>query len=326
MKSILSLALLMSLFLVNAQNEKIYFPNFELIGLAKDGELQYSTSKLAKTYIESNHNYHIILAPHDGSTYLGNENFDESINYAQSANIQLVMTGEIHNLDGHYIISIAVYDVKTGEKKWADMVKGLTNDDLDPLLARLGRTFMTKTKARDDVELGEVTKYEQQGVEMQQIKANHYFGVMLGTNSPFQDKTQAGFGVGYSFDASSIIFTLGLDFYRSARESSSSSFGNNSNSNMQSFSMGVLYPLNRKRNTWFLSGGIDYSSFTKYQELTDDSNTNQGMGIYVGGGFLINRNSTVNMRIQSSVYLPTYEVAGQYQSSFKLGITTSISN
>jgi hypothetical protein len=308
------------------QNEKIYFPNFELIGLSKDGELQYSTSKLAKTYIESNHKYHIMLAEHDGTTYLGNETFDQSVNFTQKANITLIMTGEIHNLDGHYIISIAVYDAKTGEKKWSDMIKGLTNDDLDLLLARLGRTFMTKSKARDDIELGEVTKYEQQGVEMQQIKANHYFGVLLGANAPFNDNTQAGFGFGYSFDASTIIFTLGLDFYRSSRESSSNTFGTNTNSNMQSFSMGVVYPLNRKRNSWFITGGIDYSSYTKYLDLQDDKTTNQGMGLYVGGGYLINRNSTVNMRIQTSVYVPTYEVAGQYQSSFKLGLTTSISN
>lgn len=320
--------ILCMLFLLPAmsQNNKIYFPNFELIGLAKDGELQYSTSKLAKMYIESNHNHNIVLAQHDGSTYLSNEPFDVSVAYAQSADIPLVMTGEIHNIDNHYIVSIAVYDAKTGEKKWADLVKGLTSDDLDPLLSRLGRTFMTKTRARDDIEIGEVTKYEQQGVEMQQIKANHYFGVTLGANAPFNDNTQAGIGFGYAFDASSIIFTMSADFYRSSRESSSNTFGNNTNSNMQSFSMGVAYPLNRKRNTWFLTGGLDYSSFTKYLEITDDRTTNQGMGVYVGGGYLLNRNSTVNMRIQSSFYVPTYQVNGQYHSSIKLGIITSISN
>ena len=308
-----------------AQN-KIYFPTFELIGLDKDGELQYSTSKLAKMYIESNHNQSIVLAQHDGTTYLGNEPFDESVAYAQSANIPLIMTGEIHSIDGHYIVSISVYDAKTGEKKWSDMIKGLTSDDLDPLLSRLGRTFMTKSKARDDIELGEVTKYEQQGVEMQQIKANHYFGVLLGANAPFNDNTQAGIGFGYAFDASTVIFTMNLDFYRSSRESTSNTFGNNTNSNMQSFSMGVAYPFNRKRNTWYFMGGLDYSSFTKYLEIVDDRTTNQGMGVYVGGGYLLNRNSTVNMRIQTSLYMPTYQVNDQYHSSIKVGIITSVSN
>jgi len=307
-----------------SQANQVYFPYFELISLDKNGELQYSSSRLIKTYIESNHAMHVILPEHDGQVYLEKEAIAGTMQKANEANIPLVMTGEIHSLNESFIIALAVYDAKTGEKKWSDMIKGVTSADLDPLLARLGRTFMSTTKARDNIEIGEVSAYEQQGVELQQIKANHYFGLMVGGNVLVGDRTLSGFGFAYTFDASTVLFHVNMDFYFAADRSDESAI-ETLNQQLASLNMGVLYPLSRKRMTWFLQGGMDYSGV--YADLADGGNQKtSGVGLLVGGGYLLNRNSTVNLRVHTALHLPTYQLDGIYYPSLRFGLTTSIAN
>lgn len=318
-----SLAVLLVCFSSAAQSKKIYFPYFELIGLDKNGELQYSASRLAKTYIESNHNIHVMLPDHDGQTYLEKESISASIQAATEVEATMVMTGEIHSLNGSFIVALSVYDAKSGEKKWSDMMKGVTSADLDPLLSRLGRTFMSTTKARDDIEVGEVTQYEQQGVELQQIKANHYFGFMVGGNALIGDRTLSGFGLVYTFDANTVLFHVNTDFYFSSERNDEPSLTVYPEQ-LASFNMGVIYPLSRKRMTWFLQGGMDYSGV--YADVVDVGHRSiSGVGVLVGGGYLLNRNSTVNLRIHSALHLPTYRVDGTYYPSLRFGLTTSIS-
>jgi len=324
MKNYLISALLVTIaFTSTAQSKKVYFPYFELIGLEKNGELQYSASRLAKTYIESNHNIHVMLPDHDSQSYVEKESIYASMQAATDADASMVMTGEIHSLNGSFIVALAVYDAKSGEKKWSDMMKGVTSADLDPLLSRLGRTFMSTTKARDDIEVGEVTQYEQQGVELQQIKANHYFGLMVGGNVLLGDRTLSGFGLAYTFDANTVLFHVNTDFYFSSNRADEPALTIYPEQ-LASFNMGVIYPLSRKRMTWFLQGGMDYSGV--YSNVVDVGNrSTSGVGLLVGGGYLLNRNSTVNLRIHSALHLPTYQVDGTYYPSLRFGLTTSIS-
>ncbi len=306
-----------------SQKNEVYFPYFELINLEQDGELQYSTTRLLKTYVESSNEYYLVIPSHDRITYLNPVSTEESLNAARQENAEFLLTGEIHNLDGSFIVSLSVFDAKTGEKKWSDLIKGVSSEDIDPLLSRLGRTFMTKTKARDDIEIGEVSEYEQKGIELQQIKANHYFGVMVGGNTILGERTLSGFGLAYSFDASSVIFNVNFDYYFSSQSLDSELQADKME--LGSFNLGLMYPMSRKRNTWFLSGGMDYSFVEIYQDSPDfNPDRTGGVGLLVGGGYLINRNSTVNLRIHSSLYFPTYDMIGGYQPSIKFGLTTSI--
>ena len=189
-----------------SQDNQVYFPYFELINLFKNEELQYSTSRLIKTYIETNHDHHILL-PEKVDGYFEDNSYVTTRNEAADRQAEHFMTGEIHNLDGNYIVSLGLYDTSTGDKLWHDLVRGVLNEDIDPLIAILGRNFMTETKARDDVEIGEVTNYEQQGVALQQMKVNHFIGLMVGVNSLIGDQTLSGFGLAYSYDANSLFST-----------------------------------------------------------------------------------------------------------------------
>ena len=125
----------------------VYFPGFELINVPDNGELQYSTSKLIKAYVEDNHAYTLILDKNVSTVgYNVDEDQSQSAKSALEINARFFMRGEIYYLQGKYIVSLGVYESKTNERVWHDMVKGAVEQDLDPLLSRLGRSFLTNNR------------------------------------------------------------------------------------------------------------------------------------------------------------------------------------
>ena len=93
------------------------------------------------------------------------------------------------------------------------------------------------------------------------------------------------------------------------------------------FNMGVIYPLSRKRMTWFIEGGMEYGMVRIDPENSEFPAENvSGVGIFAGGGYLINRNSTVNLRIQAAVSFPTYRIRNTYHPSVKFGLVTSFTS
>lgn len=303
--------------------QKVYFPYFELISLDKDIDIQYSTSRLVKSYTEDSHDINILL-PESNDSYYAKETFFESIENAKAFGADHVMLGEIHGLGNLFIVSLGLYEVSSGNKVWHDMVKGRSTEDLDPLLSRLGRNFNTSIKAKDDVEISEVTEYEQQGVELAQVKVNHFVGLLIGGTYLFGEQTSSGFGISYSYDATSVLFNVNFEFYPS------SGILNDDNGNVRrirngNFNLGVLYPLSKKRMTWYLQGAMEYGFINVYRDEPELNKTNAGVGLYLGAGYLINRNSTVNLRINAGLSIPTYSVDGQSFPGLKFGLITSFS-
>ena len=70
---------------------------------------------------------------------------------------------------------------------------------------------------------------------------------------------------------------------------------------------------------------MEYGFINVYRKEPELNKTNAGVGLYVGGGYLINRNSTVNLRINGGLSIPTYTVDGQSFPGFKFGLVTSFS-
>ena len=86
-----------------------------------------------------------------------------------------------------------------------------------------------------------------------------------------------------------------------------------------------MYPLTRKRTTAYLDGGMEYG-FTKMKETFFDQEEGQsasGVGLYFGGGVILNRNSTVNLRVFTTVSIPFYRVDDRNVTGVKFGIVTS---
>ena len=321
------LILFFSISLVSVgQNKSVYFPYFELINLDKDAGLQYSTSRLMKAYIENNHDITVILPEKEGEFYLEKQGHKTSMTNAADANSLYFMDGEIHSLRGVFVISLGLYETATGNRVWHDMVKGSIEEDLDPLLSRLGRSFLTNKTAKTDIEIDEVTEYDLQGVELKQIKVNHYMGLLLGGKYLFGEETLSGIGLAYTYDASTFLFNLNFEYYPS------SSFLDSSNEPQRklrsgTFALGAMMPLTKKRSTPFLDGGLEYSFLSSEIDWGDDSDptgsTQSGIGLYVGGGYLINRNSTVNLRIYGGLSFPMYSLEDENYPGFKFGIITS---
>lgn len=311
--------------LATAQNV-VYFPGFELINVEEPtAGLQYSTSKLIKSYIEDNHSYTILLDERiGGEGYLSRESLQQSVVNATEQKARFFMRGEIHFLQGVYIISLGVYETASMEQVWHDMAKGAAEQDLDPLLSRLGRSFFTDRTAKTDIEIDEVTTYDQQGVELAQMKVNHFVGIMLGGKAIPNESTLSGFGLAYTYDASTVLFNFDFELFPSSTISINHS---NPGQKMQSggVSLGVTYPLTRKRSTFFLNGGMEYGYTTIRQEDAEwgDKESESGIGAYIGGGYLINRNSTVNLRIFTAVSIPFYHVDQTNVTGIKFGIVTS---
>ena len=324
MKTKLSLISLL-IFQLSFAQKIVYFPGFELINMEPTNGLQYSTSKLIKSYVEDNHEYTIWLDDRiGGNEYLEREPIATSVAKATELNARYFMNGEIHYLQGVYIISLGVYDTNTREQVWHDMAKGAAEQDLDPLLSRLGRSFFTNRTAKTDIEIDEVTEYDQQGVELAQIKVNHFMGVMLGGKVIPNESTLSGFGLAYTYDASTFLFNFDFELYPSSNLSVNHRSPDRT-LHSGNVSLGVTYPLSRKRTTFYVNGGMEYG----YTQINDsqfdiDFHTSQsGIGAYFGGGLLINRNSTVNLRIFTAVSVPFYRVDDTNVIGIKFGIVTS---
>ncbi|MEQ9466806.1 MAG: hypothetical protein RLN88_05300 [Ekhidna sp.] len=310
--------------LTTAQNV-VYFPGFELINMEPTQGLQYSTSKLVKSYIEDNHSYTILLDDRIGNEgYLGRQSLQESVAQAAKMNARFFMRGEIHFLQGVFIISVGVYETASMEQVWHDMAKGAAEQDLDPLLSRIGRAFFSSKTAKTDIEIDEVTEYDQKGIELAQIKVNHFVGVMLGGKAIPNESTLSGFGLAYTYDASTVLFNFDFELFPSSTISiNHSNPGQKMNSG--GVSLGVTYPLSRKRSTFYLNGGMEYGYTTikQAQDEWGDRASASGIGAYFGGGYLINRNSTVNLRIFTAVSVPFYHVDNTNVTGIKFGIVTS---
>ena len=153
MRSNLTLIALL-IFNVAFSQRMVYFPGFELINMERSEGLQYSTSKLIKAYIENNHEYTVLLDEQVGQNgYFIRESLLETATEAKELNALYFMRGEIHFLQGVYIISLGVYESNTLQQVWHDMAKGAEEQDLDPLLSRLGRSFFTNRSAKTDIEI-----------------------------------------------------------------------------------------------------------------------------------------------------------------------------
>ena len=301
----------------------VYFPYFELINLEPDMGLQYSTSRLVKAYIEDYHDFNILL-PNNDNEYYEKEEFEESVQYAQERNADLILTGAIVELGDKYVISMGLRSVYSGEQVWHDMVKGNVREDLDPLLSRLGRNFSTETKARNDAEFGEETNYESEVAQTVESRSDHYFGVMLGGNYILNEQNISGFGFAYTFDASNIMIISNLEFYPTsallADEDIEGVRYRHGNVNI-----GAIYPLSRNSMTFFAQGGMDYGFHTVDRSEPNETRTNGGVGFFLGGGFIVNRNSAVNLRINAALTLPLYYVEGQQLTGLRFGLITSFS-
>lgn len=317
--------------LVSAQ-EKIYFPYFEMINVPDAATIQLSTSKLLKTYVEENHaKYQVIIPKNDPDSVYRKEDFLESIEKAKQCGAKYLLVGEINNIGKLAILSMSLYEVSTGNKIWSDLIKGLPLDDYDPVLSRVGRNFGTSVKANDDADIYDVTAYEEQReMKLLNFQSNQFIGLALGGNYLFNETLNTKLGLNFYYDISSVI--LHMEFEYSSNTMFNFLLTEDWRSNTirknrtGSFGMGVSFPFTKTKNAFYAETGLDLGIISQKGGDPAIDRKGSGLGISIGAGYLIGRNSTSNFRFQAGVTFPAYKVEGLYIPILKFGIITSFAN
>jgi hypothetical protein len=315
---------------VRAQ-EKVYFPYFEMINVENDAQIQLSTSKLLKTYIEENHNYQIIIPKNDGNGVYPKEDFLESIENAKRYDAKYVLIGEINNIGKLAILSMSLYEVSTGNKVWNDLIKGLPLDDYDPVISRVGRNFGTSVKANDDANLYDVTAYEEQReMKLLNFESISFTGLELGGNYLFNETLNTKIGLNFFHDISSVILHMGFEYSSNTmfnffidRDWRTSNIRKNRTA---AFGMGVSLPFTKTKNALYADAGLEFGLISQKDGNPSINYKNAGLGFSLGAGYLIGRNSTSNIRFYTGISLPAYKVENRYIPIAKFGIITSFAS
>jgi hypothetical protein len=238
---------------------------------------------------------------------------------------------EVNNIGKVAIITLNLYEVSTGNKIWNDLIKGIPIDDFDPVLSRVGRNFGTSVKARDDENIADVTTYEaEKETKLVNYKTNSFTGLGLGGSVLTNDAVNSRFGLNFFYDVSSVILDINFEYSTNALfnfitmdEDQRNAYTRNS---MVNFGMGASKPLTRKRNTAYLTGMLDYAVISQKRVTPKISETGAGLCLTAGGGYMIGRNATTNIRFDFGVTVPTFQVNNEQVFVFKFGIIISFSN
>jgi hypothetical protein len=259
------------------------------------------------------------------------EDFLVSIENAKKYSADYLLLAEINNIGRTAIVSINLYEVSTGNRIWSDIIKGIPLDDFDPVMSRIGRNFNTDVKASDDMTIDDVTYYEEEkDLKLQSFQANSFTGILIGGNYLTGKALTSRFGLSLYYDVSSVILNIDMEVSSNAMYNFMVLDDIRKDTMMKytalNFSMETGIPFNRKKNTLYATAGLDIGALFQRRiepELKEDG---MGLGIILGGGYLIARNSTINVRFDTCATIPTYKINNQFIVGLKFGIITSFAN
>jgi len=261
-------------------------------------EYQMSAAKIFKNYVNDINKYTLILPETKDTTY-PKESFHQTILNAKTAGTKYFIIAEMNALNDVMIVSMTMYNTSDSSKVWNDLLKARTPDDLDPILQRLAKCLGTDKKASVDGDIYSVTNYDSKPLSKVNTSVN--FGVAISGAYCFVNKvsnqTPAGFGLLASYDARDVIFDLQGDFL----------FGD---IKMYGVRISGLYPFKSSKNTPYIGGSIAWSGTTlssNDNSYYSTSHSGGGLAFYANGGYIFNRNSTVNFRVAGSIIIPTYK-------------------
>lgn len=292
----------------NAQ-EKIYMPYFEVINMHSD--YQTSSTRLLKTYIELENKSELVLPKKDTSLF--SETKEQALEKAKSLNISHVLIGELNRMGETVIVSVTLYKTETGEKEWNTIQKALSPNDLDPIMQKIAYSINNRNaKNNSGEDINTVTDYNSK--ELNKMNANTYWGIEIGGGTTFfnTNNTPAGFGILYSGDLRNIIFDIKGSMYFS-------------DVSLYNLSVHIYYPFLNKKSSPIAGGGLGYGITTMKTSVAnpyylESLDTGSGLTFFAGGGYIFNRTSNINIRINANVFYSLYEVDNIRPSGFLLGI------
>lgn len=308
------LSLLLIGFVLNTYSQStLYLSKFEIIGMHES--YQESITNIFHGYLLKNNNYNIVF---DNNIP---ENFtitNLQIN-AKNENCEFFIKSNLNALGDLIIVSISLYNTSTNELVWSDILKAENVEDLDPILYRFSKVIGTQFSASQETDIYDVSEYESN--ELKRFEANSNLGIFIGAAYTFMDdvdqNSSEGFGLILSYDTREYILEAKGEIYLS-------------DINHYLFSIDLLKPLYIKRNTPFYGMGMAYggstihfqekSTYNYFSDLETVTHSKGGILLEAHGGYILNRNSNVNLRLTITPYVGLYKVNNQNPYGFKFNI------
>jgi len=290
--------------------DKIYMPYFQVENM--HWQYQVSTTKILKTYLNMNNKYELVLPELKDSIY-SKETFEQTAANASALNAKYFLIGEMNALNEVMIVSLTLYNTNDKSKVWSDVLKAKSPDDLDPILQKIANNFNTEAKSVNVDDIYTVTQYDSK--ELTKVKATTNYGVSIsGAFSMLnnvENNSSAGFGLILSHDLRDVILDVQADFL----------FGD---VKIYDIRVSGLYPFSKAKNTPYIGGSIAWQGTSVNFKTNNDPNyyyeydSEGGLGMFINGGYIFNRTSNVNFRINGSFNIPFYEVKNQAPMYFMI--------
>ncbi len=278
--------------------EKVCMPFFELINVHSD--YQYSTARLFKSYVDEVGKYELVIPQR--SEPLDQPPLSEVRSKALQEGCAYYLIGDMNRISESVIISVALYGTEDGKRIWSDKLKAANPGDLDPIFQRLARALGTRNKAAHDEDIYSVTSFDQRNPR--KVNVTNSFGLAIGgavftpgllVGDPWNDPFAAGFGIVWAYDARTVLFEVDAQGYALGRNSALGMIG-----------MSAFKPIGMNKVAPFFGGGLGLG----FAETRYAGEKSQGSGLmaHVGAGVILNRTSTVQLRLQTRYVIGLYSM------------------
>lgn len=291
---------------VKAQ-EKIYLSYFDVINIHTDYQL--STARLFKLYAEQENKMEIYL-PEKDSVYF-HQTKEEAFSEAKKMGINNVLMGEMNRVGETVVIAVSLYDIQTGKKQWSTIQKAASPEDIDPIIQFFVNSLNNNNSGNNNGDIYSVTDYNAQKLKRKQANTN--WGIELGgafVMNYANPVYPAGFGFVVSGDIRDFVYDLKFNLMFS-------------DVNYSEISTHIQYPLSKKALAPFLSAGLGFgtTSVIKYDpSLFQRRERNNGLKLYAGGGYILNRNADVQLKLNANIFVSSYKIQSVSQVGSQLGV------
>ena len=275
-------------------------------------DFQYATAKLLQSSVNGKGNYEILLAakPQEG-VVAPMPPLDSVYATAQGLNCPLVLMSSMTRLGDRIILNFELHNSSDRSLVWQDHLKASTPEDLDPITERVANALGTDKKAVQDGDIYSVTNFEEKNLA--QKRSNNSFGVSVGgmmyPGSPYNNEPFAG-GVGalWAYDNRTMIVDMEIRLYEANKRTETNLMGIN-----------VWKPLTNADIAPYVGGGLALGDVT-YKDALGEKWNEDGLLVSAGGGLLINRTSSVSLRLEARYLISTFEVHGSLPHGLQLNL------
>jgi hypothetical protein len=179
----------------------------------------------------------------------------------------------------------------------------------------IANSLNTKADGAQNDDIYNVTDYESK--ELNKLKSSTFYGIEVGggvSNLHAKNNFPAGFCALYSGDLRTVIIDIKGSMY----------FGD---VQMYDLSLHANFPLSNKRNTPFLSSGLGFGTtyLLKYRNINPNdystSLNSTGLTLFAGGGYILNRNSDINVRFNANAFFSMYKIDNTFPFGVLIGMT-----